>query len=105
MRSHGLPTFPSPAILGQAVRLVLPPSIAGSPQFQKAQKACQSLAPPRLTAPNFTTRQQADYLKAAACMRSHGIAGFPDPTFAGGGAVSICRPAWTPTRPRSEGPG
>ncbi len=85
MRSHGLPTFPSPAVLGQAVKLVLPPSLAASPQFLKAQKACQSLAPPRLTAPDFTTQQQADYLKAAACMRSHGIAGFPDPAFAGGG--------------------
>jgi hypothetical protein len=86
MRSHGLPSFPSPTVLGQAVRLVLPPSMASSPQFQKAHKACQSLMPARLTPPNFTTQQQADYLKAAACMRSHGIAGFPDPTFSGGGA-------------------
>jgi hypothetical protein len=60
--------------------------VAASPQFQKAQKACEALAPPRPTTPNFTTQQQADYLNAAACMRSHGIAGFPDPTFAGGGA-------------------
>ena len=32
----------------------------------------------------FTAQQQADYLKAAACMRRHGIAGFPDPVFSGG---------------------
>lgn len=85
MRSHGLPSFPSPTILGQAVRLVVPASLATSPAFLKAQKACQSLMPARLAPPKFTTQQQADYLKAAACMRSHSIAGFPDPTFAGGG--------------------
>jgi hypothetical protein len=29
----------------------------------------------------ITPADQADYLKAAACMRSHGIPDFPDPTF------------------------
>ena len=32
----------------------------------------------------MTTQDQADYLKAAACMRSHGIVGFPDAVFSGG---------------------
>lgn len=29
-------------------------------------------------------QQQQDYLNAAACMRSHGITNFPDPSFSGG---------------------
>jgi hypothetical protein len=29
----------------------------------------------------ITPADRADYLKAAACMRSHGVPGFPDPTF------------------------
>jgi hypothetical protein len=31
--------------------------------------------------PPITAADQADYLKAAACMRSHGVPDFPDPTF------------------------
>jgi hypothetical protein len=29
----------------------------------------------------MTHADQADYLKAATCMRSHGVSDFPDPTF------------------------
>jgi hypothetical protein len=31
--------------------------------------------------PQITLADQGDYLKAAECMRSHGVPGFPDPTF------------------------
>ena len=31
----------------------------------------------------FSTEQKQDYLKAAACMRAHGIPGFPDPVISG----------------------
>jgi hypothetical protein len=31
--------------------------------------------------PQITPADQGDYLKAAECMRSHGVPGFPDPTF------------------------
>jgi hypothetical protein len=34
--------------------------------------------------PTITASEQQDYLNAAACMRSHGITNFPDPTFSGG---------------------
>jgi hypothetical protein len=47
MRSHGLPTFPDPKELPGGIGLQL--GGAGidhnSPQFQAAQKACQSLMP------------------------------------------------------------
>jgi hypothetical protein len=33
------------------------------------------------TGQTITPADQADYLKAAKCMRSHGVSDFPDPTF------------------------
>jgi hypothetical protein len=36
------------------------------------------------TEPTITPAEQADYLRAAACMRSHGVPDFPDPTFQNG---------------------
>lgn len=43
MRSHGEPNFPDPASNGS---FTLPPGMnAESPQFQNAEKACQSLMP------------------------------------------------------------
>jgi hypothetical protein len=43
MRSHGEPAFPDPASNGS---LTLPPGMnSQSPQFQNAEKACQSLMP------------------------------------------------------------
>ena len=85
MRSHGVPNFPDP-----------PPSFNGkfpgsSPQqlgvsesrIRAASEACQDLLPAE-QAPLITARDQQDYLKGAACMRSHGITNFPDPVFSGG---------------------
>jgi hypothetical protein len=51
MRSHGVPNFPSPQISAGRIALKLGGPNSGidpqSPQFQKAQKACQSnLGPP-----------------------------------------------------------
>jgi hypothetical protein len=46
MRSHGVPNFPSPQISGGRISLKIGGPSSGidpqSPQFQKAQKACQS---------------------------------------------------------------
>lgn len=55
-----------------------------SPTVQAARADCQSVlpagpAPP----PPVTAKDQADYLKAAACMRAHGVPDFPDPKFSG----------------------
>ena len=36
------------------------------------------------TAPTITPAEQADYLRAAACIRSRGVPDFPDPTFQNG---------------------
>jgi hypothetical protein len=85
MRSHGVADFPNPIISGNSINLEINPTIVGSPHFKTAQVACQHLLPVKPTAQSFTTAQQADYLKAAQCMRAHGIEGFPDPDFSGGG--------------------
>ena len=88
MRSHGVPNFPNPVVSNNSVSLQITPSVGGgkgSPQFQHAARSCQKYAPQRPAAQNITTAQQADYLKAAQCMRAHGINGFPDPDFSGGG--------------------
>jgi hypothetical protein len=46
MRAHGIANFPDPVFNGAQVGLQLPQGIdAKSPQFQAAQKTCQSLLP------------------------------------------------------------
>jgi hypothetical protein len=48
MRSHGVPNFPDPKVSGNTVQLGGPSSQGfdpNSPQFQAAQKACQSSLP------------------------------------------------------------
>jgi hypothetical protein len=47
---------------------------AGRPQGQTIQPQEQTI----------TRAEQADYLRAAACIRSHGVPDFPDPTFPNG---------------------
>jgi hypothetical protein len=84
MRSHGVTNFPAPVIGPGQVSLHLTPSVASSPHFNSAQAVCQRLLPGKPEANQFGTQQQADYLKASACMRSHGIVGFPDPVFSSG---------------------
>ena len=86
MRSHGVPNFPDP-----------PPSFNGkfpgsSPdqlgisesRLRAVTGACQNLLPAVQGPAPLTAQDQRDYLRAAACMRSHGITNFPDPVFSGG---------------------
>jgi hypothetical protein len=93
MRSHGVPNFPDPKVStnGNEVKVAIGinSSISGNPQFKSAQQACSKLLPgggPG-SGPNhqISPQEQSQYLKAAACIRSHGIPNFPDPTFSGGG--------------------
>jgi hypothetical protein len=86
MRSHGLPQFPDPGNHGTSLRVGPVDGVdPGSPQYQAAQASCGSFLPGGgPTAPTITPADKLDYLKAAACMRTHGIAGFPDPTITSG---------------------
>jgi hypothetical protein len=85
VRSHGVPDFPDPDSGGHFPKQEiahLPVSIS---QLRAAMAPCQRLIPDGLSgqAP-LTAQEQQDYLKAVACMRSHGVASFPDPVFSGG---------------------
>jgi hypothetical protein len=80
IRSHGVPNFPDPKVSGQTVRMSSP-SIVQSPAFQSAAHSCQRLLPKGPPGPEPPSGQvQARMLTVSACMRKHGISGFPDPT-------------------------
>jgi hypothetical protein len=91
MRSHGVPNFPDPQISqhggGVSVRMAVPAGIGGTAKFKSADRACRKLLPAGGPGnqPVVGPAEQAQYLKAAACIRSHGVPSFPDPTFVGGG--------------------
>jgi len=87
MRTHGEPNMPELTVNGSGVHIS---ASAGSgfdpntPQYTAANKACAHLLPKKggVSGGNtITAADQADYLKAAACMRAHGVPNFPDPTF------------------------
>ncbi len=93
VRAHGVPNFPEPQIStspgGGSVKMAVPASIGGNPKFKSAQQACRKLLPGGGPGGEgnhqITPSEQSQYLKAAACIRSHGVPNFPDPTFSGGG--------------------
>jgi hypothetical protein len=91
MRAHGVANFPDPRVSRQGnevrVRMAVPAGVGGNPQFGAAQRACRKLLPGGGPGnqPVLSAADQAQYLKAAACIRAHGVPSFPDPTFSGGG--------------------
>jgi hypothetical protein len=87
MRSHGLPNFPDPTSSGGIPKQAVVSAFqaVSASQAKAAQEACNHLLPagglsgqPVRT---ITPQDRQDYLRAAACMRSHGFPAFPDPTF------------------------
>jgi len=90
MRSHGVPNFPDPNSSG-----VWPKSqvqlAAGNPRFQAGTQTCGHLLPdggPGVApSPAVVQQIQADMTKFAACMRSHGVPNWPDPTLDRGRAI------------------
>jgi len=66
----------------------------GSPALQAARSDCRSVLQAG-TAPSptitITTKDQVAYLKAAVCMRAHGVPIFPGPVFSGN-SVSFPKP-------------
>jgi hypothetical protein len=103
MRTHGEPNMPDPPTsTGRSVHLSITPGSGvdpSSPQFTRATNACKHLLPDNgVASDTITPADQADYLKAVACMRSHGVPNFPDPTFQNGGVTfNIRRPIDTNT--------
>jgi hypothetical protein len=80
VRAHGVPNFPDPNSSGVFSKQALLQLGVSNSRLRAAMRPCPF---PTRQAP-LTAQDQQDYLKAAACMRSHGIPNFPDPTFAGG---------------------
>lgn len=89
MRSHGIHDFPDPTTPpGGGVTFQFNGG-AGSdlnqtdPTFQAASQACRTLSPGGHQASTAPTRQIAEEVKWARCLRSHGVPGFPDPNSSG----------------------
>jgi len=80
IRAHGVPNFSDPKLSGQTVRMGSAKTIQ-SPAFQSAAHSCQRLLPKGPAGPEPPSGQaQARMLMVSACMRKHGISGFPDPS-------------------------
>ena len=82
MRSHEVSGFPDPDSSGNVPKNKVIP-LASSPQFRVASGACQHLVP-NSNAPRTTHAEVEAALtgmvRFAACMRSHGVQNWPDPT-------------------------
>jgi hypothetical protein len=86
MRSHGLPNWPDPTGGGEFDKSKLRQLAYSVSQVRAVEDGpCNHLLQAPAPGPAITAADRADYLNAAACMRSHGIADFPDPTFRTGG--------------------
>ena len=82
----GCRTSPTPTAAGRSLSKLSSRALRGvsDSRAEAATDACANLNPAGQGSPTLTAQEQQDYLRAAACMRSHGITGFPDPTFPGG---------------------
>jgi hypothetical protein len=75
MRNHGVGNYPDP----DSNNILKTQGIdRNSPTYQAAARACRSLAPTPAP-PAQQAQAQAQMLAFAKCMRSHGVAAFPDP--------------------------
>lgn len=101
VRSHGVPDFPDPDSSGQIPKEAVIRALRGvsDSRARAATNACANLNPAGQGGPTLTAQEQQDYLKAASCMRSHGITNFPDPTFPGG-RVNLSIPSSIDTKSR-----
>jgi hypothetical protein len=87
MRSSGVPRYPDPQVVGGRLSKPSMQQLGVSlTQFLAARSACARLLPNggQRQGPTITPADRADYLRGAACIRSHGFPTFPDPTFQNG---------------------
>jgi hypothetical protein len=91
MRSHGEPGYPDPTREpdNEVAFKITPASRVStrSAQYQSADTACRNRLPSSRTpiTPALLQREMSALLKYTHCMRSHGIANFPDPVSNGKG--------------------
>jgi len=116
MRTHGVPNYPDPDSSGNLPKPDAHQFGVSTSQLQAAQQACQHLLPnsgaaisaesvqecmqahncPRLLVQQVLNEER----RFAGCMRSHGVANWPDPTIDSGGrpifAISISKDGFNP---------
>jgi hypothetical protein len=81
MRSHGIPNWPDPSSSGFFDKSKLQPLGLSVSRVRALEEGPCNIPLPSRQAYTITPADRTDYLKAAACMRSHGFPDFPDPTF------------------------
>jgi hypothetical protein len=90
MRAHGVTNFPDPSSSG-GIQIGNGSGINPSaPSFRAAQAACFHLLPgggPGRGKPSAAAMHQM--VAMSACMRAHGVTGFPDPTESSGGPPNL----------------
>jgi hypothetical protein len=105
MRSHGVPNFPDPVDGDSLPKISVEGLGVSSSQFNAAESACQHLLPTGeisgnsasvercmmggICLPAVTHWLQNVELMYAACMRSHGLPSWPDPTTDAQGRVDF----------------
>jgi hypothetical protein len=101
MRTHGVPSFPDPNRGGVIPKVGLQQLGVSSAAFQAAQKTCQHLLPNLGQSSQAWDQHTMNALwKFARCVRSHGVANWPDPL-----AESDPGQPGTPGFPRQLPPG
>ena len=82
LRSHGVPNFKDPSPGAGILEMLEENSQVDpqSPAFQAALKACHKYTPDASLSPAQIAAANAQGVAESACMRSHGVPNFPDPT-------------------------
>jgi len=89
MRSHGVRNYPDPDSQGVITITISSALNPSSPVFRKALADCRNLVPAgKAPSPAQQQQHRERALAFAACMRSHGVPHYPDPTFGSGGVIS-----------------
>jgi hypothetical protein len=90
MRSHGIPNWPDPTSDGGFDKSKLRQLDLSEPRITALEDGpCHFTFPSSASGPAETRTQLADELSFARCMRSHGLARFPDPTAQGGVTLAM----------------
>ena len=108
MRTHGVPNLPDPGTSPNGAEntiggIAIPATInIQAPAFRAAWTACQGLMSARLGPqgkPPITPAMKASLIAHSQCMRTHGVPGFPDPTFPASGGIGITDAGTNPQSP------